>query len=63
MNDLPLNLDPELLVAYVDKELPPAVKERIQKKARDELTPAIIKKCGADKGVEAAFNRMGAGRG
>jgi len=46
-----------------DKELPPAVKERIQKKARDELTPAIIKKCGADKGVEAAFNRMGAGRG
>jgi hypothetical protein len=24
MNDLPLNLDPELLVAYVDKELPPA---------------------------------------
>src|SRR5260221_288521 len=24
MNDLPLNLDPELLVAYVDKELTPA---------------------------------------
>ena len=24
MNDLPLNLDPEILVAYVDKELPPA---------------------------------------
>jgi hypothetical protein len=24
MNDLPLNLDLELLVAYVDKELPPA---------------------------------------
>jgi hypothetical protein len=24
MNDLPLKLDPELLVAYVDKELPPA---------------------------------------
>jgi anti-sigma factor RsiW len=24
MNDLPINLDPELLVAYVDKELPPA---------------------------------------
>lgn len=44
-----------------DKELPPAVKERIQKKAREELTPAIIKKCAEDKGVEAAFNRMGAG--
>ena len=24
MNDLPLNLDQETLVAYVDKELPPA---------------------------------------
>ncbi|HEX3479529.1 MAG TPA: hypothetical protein VHT91_31115 [Kofleriaceae bacterium] len=46
-----------------DKELPPAVKERIQKKAREELTPAIIKKCSQDKGVEAAFNRMGAGSG
>lgn len=46
-----------------NKELPPAVKDRIQKKARDELTPAIIKKCSTDKGVEAAFNRMGAGRG
>lgn len=43
------------------KELPPAVKERIQKKARDELTPAIVKKCSTDKGVEAAFKRMGAG--
>ena len=46
-----------------NKELPPAVRERIQKKARDELTPAIVKKCSTDKGVEAAFNRMGAGRG
>ena len=46
-----------------NKELPPAVKERIQKKARDELTPAIARKCSTDKGVEAAFNRMGAGRG
>ena len=45
------------------KELPPAVRERIQNKARDELTPAITKKCSTDKGVEAAFNRMGAGRG
>lgn len=45
-----------------NKELPPAVKERIQKKVRDELTPAITKKCSTDKGVEAAFNRMGAGR-
>ena len=45
-----------------DKRLPPAVEERIQKKARDELTPAIMKKCSEDKGVEAAFNRMGAGR-
>lgn len=46
-----------------DRELPPAVKARVQKKAREELTPAIIKKCSTDKGVEAAFNRMGAGRG
>ena len=46
-----------------NKELPPAVKERIQKTARDELTPAIARKCSTDKGVEAAFNRMGAGRG
>ncbi len=44
------------------KELPPAVKERIQKKVHDELAPAITKKCGTDKGVEAAFNRMEAGR-
>lgn len=44
------------------KELPPAVRDRIQKKAREELTPAITKKCSTDKGVEAAFNRMGAGR-
>jgi hypothetical protein len=47
---------------YKDKELPPAVKERIQKKAREELTPAIRKKCAQDKGVETAFNRMSAGR-
>jgi hypothetical protein len=46
-----------------DKRLPPAVEERIQKKARDELTPAITKKCAQDKAVEAAFNRMGAGGG
>ena len=45
-----------------DKRLPPAVEERIQKKARDELTPAITKKCADDKGVEAAFNRIGGGR-
>jgi hypothetical protein len=45
-----------------NKELPPAVKERVQKRARDELTPAILKKCSEDKGVEAAFSRMRAGR-
>jgi len=45
-----------------DKRLPPAVEERIQKKARDELTPAITKKCAQDKNVDAAFNRMAAGR-
>lgn len=44
------------------KELPAAIKDRIQKKVRDELTPAITKKCSTDKGVEAAFNRMEAGR-
>lgn len=46
-----------------NKELPPAVKERIQNKARDELTPAIARKCSTDKGVGAAFNRMAGGRG
>jgi hypothetical protein len=45
-----------------NKELPPAVKERIQNQVRDELTPAIVRKCSTDKGVEAAFNRMGGGR-
>jgi hypothetical protein len=45
-----------------NRELSPAIKEKIQKKVRDELTPAITKKCSTDKGVEAAFNRMGAGR-
>jgi hypothetical protein len=45
-----------------NKELPQAVRDRIQKKVRDELTPAITKKCSTDKGVEAAFNRMEAGR-
>jgi len=46
-----------------DKRLPPAVEERIQKKARTELGPAMLKKCSEDKGVEAAFNRMGASGG
>jgi hypothetical protein len=45
-----------------NKELPAAVKDRIQKKVREELTPAITKKCSTDKAVEAAFNRMEAGR-
>lgn len=45
-----------------NKELPPAVKERLEKKVRDELTPAITKKCGTDKGVEAALNRIGTSR-
>jgi len=43
-----------------NKELPPAVKDKIEKKAREELTPAMMKKCSADKTVQTAFMRMGA---
>lgn len=41
-----------------NKELPPASKQHIDKKVREELTPAITKKCAGDKAVMAAFGRM-----
>ena len=43
------------------KDLPPAVKEKLEKKAKEELQPAITKKCVNDKAVQAAFMRMGPG--
>lgn len=45
-----------------NKELPPAIKDKIEKQAREQLTPAITKKCSADKTVQTAFMRMGATR-
>jgi hypothetical protein len=39
------------------KELPQAVKDKIAAKAKDELTPAMAK-CGKDKAVQAAFQRL-----
>ncbi|HEX3765966.1 MAG TPA: hypothetical protein VHW23_45030 [Kofleriaceae bacterium] len=46
-----------------NKELPPASKEHIDKKVREELAPAMTKKCATDKTVEAAFKRMSPGAG
>ncbi len=55
-------LDEAAAARNQNKELPPAVKDKIEKKARDELTPAMTKKCSADKTVQTAFMRMGASR-
>lgn len=41
-----------------NKTLPPAVKERMEKKFKDELQPAITKKCSKDKPVMDAFMRI-----
>jgi GTPase Era involved in 16S rRNA processing len=41
-----------------NKEMPPALKEKILQKSRDELGPAMTAKCGSDKTVQAAFMRM-----
>lgn len=55
-------LDEAAAARNQNKELPPAVKDKIEKKAREELTPAMMKKCSADKTVQTAFMRMGASR-
>ncbi len=40
------------------KEMPPAMKEKMDKKFKDELGPAVTKKCGSDKGVMDAFRSL-----
>ena len=40
------------------KELPPAVNEKMNKKFKDELGPAVTKKCGKDKGVSDALRSL-----
>lgn len=40
-----------------NKELPPAVKAKIQQKVKDELQPAL-QKCVQDKAVKAALERL-----
>jgi hypothetical protein len=42
-----------------NKDLPAAIKEKLEKKVKDEFVPALTKKCGTDKTVEAALGRMG----
>jgi hypothetical protein len=42
-----------------NKDLPPAIKEKLEKKVKDEFIPALTKKCGNDKTVQAALERMG----
>ena len=46
MNDLPLNLDQETLVAYVDKELPPAQAAAVEAESR--LALAEVRRAIAD---------------
>ena len=43
-----------------NKDLPAAVKEKLEKKFKDEFLPALTAKCGKDKTVQAAIERMGA---
>jgi len=40
------------------KELPASAKEKIEKKTREEFGPALSKKCGTDKTVQASLMRM-----
>lgn len=42
-----------------NKDLPPPVKEKIEKKAKEEFVPALTKKCAQDQGVQNALMRMG----
>jgi hypothetical protein len=41
-----------------NKELPPALKEQLAKKFKDELGPAVTKKCGKDRAVMDAFQKI-----
>jgi hypothetical protein len=41
-----------------NKDLPPSVKDKIAKKSKDELAPAMMAKCSNDKSVQDAFMRM-----
>ena len=40
------------------KELPPGIKAKMAKKFKDELGPAVTKKCGKDKAVMDAFQKI-----
>lgn len=44
------------------KDLPPSVREKLEKKTKDELQPAVTKKCVGDKTVQAAFMRLSSGK-
>jgi len=42
------------------KELPPSVNEKMNKKFKDELGPAVTKKCGKDQSVMGALRSLAA---
>jgi hypothetical protein len=44
------------------KDLPPSVRDKLEKKTKDELQPAVTKKCVSDKPVQAAFMRLSSGK-
>jgi len=64
MNDLPLNLDPELLVAYVDKELPPAQMAAVEaalihdNAARETVRQLRLSAAAAAHAYDAALNEL-----
>ena len=64
MNDLPLNLDPELLVAYVDKELPPAQMAAVEAAlmhngaARETVRQLRLSAAAAAHAFDAALNTL-----
>jgi len=64
VNDLPLNLDPELLVAYVDKELPPAQMAAVEAAlmhngaARETVRQLRISAAAAAHAYDAALNEL-----
>jgi hypothetical protein len=64
MNDLPLNLDPELLVAYVDKELPPAQMAAVEAAlvhngaARESVRQLRLSAAAAAHAYDAALNEL-----
>jgi hypothetical protein len=64
MNDLPLNLDPELLVGYVDKELPPAEMAAVEAAlmhsgaARETVRQLRLSAAAAAHAYDAALNEL-----